>query len=153
MEFTRELGRHDDRLACLHLRQIEQIIDQLCQVLRRLADEPDLRLLLAGQLAVAAVQQQPRQRQDRIERGAELVTHVRQELRFQFVRTTQMVGALVQLGVQRDHAAIGVLQFLIEPFQLLLARFQLIQLHHDLLILLGGSPPWRRADHPTPRSP
>ncbi len=117
-----ELGRHDDGLACLDLGQIEQIIHQFGQVLRRLANEADLRLLLAGQLAVAAIQQQPRQRQDRIQRRAEFVAHVRQELRFQFVRAPQMVGALIQLGIQRDHAAIGILQFLIEPFQILLAR-------------------------------
>ena len=72
-------GRHDDRLARFHLGKVQQIVDQLGQVLGRLADEADLRLLLRRQLAVAARQQQPRQRQDRVERRAELVTHVREE--------------------------------------------------------------------------
>ncbi len=46
-----------------------------------------------------------------------------------------MIGALVQLGVQRDDAAIGVLQLLIEPLQVLLARSQLFELHQNLLVL------------------
>ena len=61
------------------------------------------------------VQQQPRQRQDRVQRRAELVAHVREELRLQLVGATQVVGALVQFGVQGDHAAVGVLQLLVEP--------------------------------------
>ena len=48
-----ELDRRDDGLAGLDLGQIEQIVDQLGQVLGRLADEPDLLLLLRRQLAVA----------------------------------------------------------------------------------------------------
>ena len=130
-----ERRRHHDDLAGLHLGEVEQIVDQLGQVLGRLADEADLRLLLRRQLAVAARQQQPRQRQDRVQRRAELVAHVRQELRLQLVRATQMIGALVQLGIQRDDAAVGVLQFLIEPLQVLLARLQLLELQQDLLVL------------------
>ena len=46
-----------------------------------------------------------------------------------------MIGALVQLGIQCDDAAIGVLQFLIEPLQVLLARSQLVHLQQNLLVL------------------
>ena len=110
-----ERRRHAPRLAGLDLGEVEQVVDQLGQVLGRLADEADLRLLLRGQLAVAARQQQPRQRQDRVQRRAELVAHVRQEPRLQLVGAAQVVGALVELGVQRDDAAVGVLQLLVEP--------------------------------------
>ena len=82
----------------------------------------DLLFLLRRQLAVGAVQQQPRQRQDRVQRRAELVAHVGQEVRLQLVGPPQMVGPLVQFGIQRDDAAIGVLQFLVELVQLLLPR-------------------------------
>ena len=60
---------------------------------------------------------------------------MRQEFRLQLVRAAQVVGALVQLGIQRDDAAVGVLQFLVEPLQVLLARPQLIHLQQNLLIL------------------
>ena len=50
-------GRDHD-LARLHLGQIEQIVDQLGEILRRFADEPDLLALLVAELAVGAVQQQ-----------------------------------------------------------------------------------------------
>ena len=106
--------RRHHRLARFHLGEIQQIVDQLSQVLRSLADEADLCLLLRRQLAVTARQQQPRQRQDRVERRAKFVAHVREEFRFQLVRAAQMIGALIELGIQRDDAAIGVLQFLIE---------------------------------------
>ena len=61
------------------------------------------------------VEQQPRQRQDRVQRRAELVAHVGQEARLQLVGAAQVVGLLVELGVQRDHAAVGVLQLAVEP--------------------------------------
>ena len=60
---------------------------------------------------------------------------MREEFRFQLVRATQVIGALVQLGVQRDDAAIGVLELLIEPLQVLLARSQLVHLQQNLLVL------------------
>ena len=145
-----ERRRHHHGLACLDLGEVEQVVHQLGQVLRRLADEADLRLLLGRQLAVAARQQQPRQRQDRVQRRAEFVAHVRQELRLQLVRAPQVIGALVQLGIQRDDAAVGVLQFLIEPLQILLARLQLLELQQDLLILPADFRHRRRAGRPRP---
>ena len=48
-----ELGGPDDDLARLDLGEVEQVVHQLGQVLGRLADEADLRLLLGGQVAVA----------------------------------------------------------------------------------------------------
>ena len=43
-----ELGRRDHDLAGLDLGEVEQVVDQLGQVLRRLADELDLLLLLGA---------------------------------------------------------------------------------------------------------
>ena len=55
-----------------------------------------------------------RQRQDRVQRRAELVAHVRQEARLQLVGAPQVIGLLVELGVERDDAAVGVLQLAVE---------------------------------------
>ena len=98
-------------LARLDLGEIEQIVDQLGQVLA-----PPVRMkrtcfsCSARELAVAARQQQARQRQDRVQRRAELVAHVGRKLRLHLVGAPQVVGPLVELGIQRDDAAVGVLQ-------------------------------------------
>ena len=130
-----ELGRAHHRLAGLDLGDVEQIVDQLGQVLRRLADEIDLPLLLGRQLPVAARLQQARERQDRVERRAELMAHIGEEARFQLVGPAQMVGAVGELGVERDDAAIGVLQLLVHLLQPFLALPQLLQLQQIFLVL------------------
>jgi hypothetical protein len=48
------------------------------------------------------------------------MAHVRQEARFHLVGAPQVVGLLVELGVQRDDAAVRVLELAIEPRELLL---------------------------------
>ena len=48
-----------------------------------------------------------------------------------------MIGAFVELGVQRHHAAICILQFLVQPLQLFLPGAELVHLHQDLLVLLA----------------
>ena len=79
--------------------------------LGRLADEADLLLLLVRELAVDAVEQEARQREDRVQRRAELVAHVGQEARLQSRSARlELVGLLVELGVERDDAAVGVLE-------------------------------------------
>ena len=88
------------------------------------------------QLAVDAVEQQPRQRQDRVQRRAELVAHVREEARLHLVRAPQVLGLLVELGVQRDHAAVGVLELAVQPRQLVLPLPQLVERAQQLLVLL-----------------
>ena len=47
-----------------------------------------------------------------------------------------MVGLLVELGVQRDDAAVGVLELAIEPRELVLALAQLGERAQQLLVLL-----------------
>ena len=126
----------DRRLAGLDAGQIEQVVDQLAEVFGRFADELHLRLLLLVSTPSVCAEQQPGQRQDRIERRAELVRHVRQEARFQLVGAPQVVGPLVEFGIERHDAAIGVLQFLVQMHQLVAACFQLLKLEQHFAVLL-----------------
>jgi hypothetical protein len=87
--------------------------------------------------AVSLPEQQPGQREDRIERRAELVRHVRQKAGFQLVGAPQMVGPLVEFGIQSHDAAIGVLQFLVQMEQLIAAFFQLLKLEQHFPVLLS----------------
>ena len=67
---------------------------------------------------------------------AELVAHVGEEARLHLVRAPQVLGLLVQLGVERDHAAVRVLQLAVEAHQVLLAPAQLVEDVQQLLVLL-----------------
>ena len=120
--FGAALDRGHDDLAGFNFGEIEQVVDELGQIFRRLADEVNLFLLLGRQLAVTARKQQARQRQDRVERGAEFVAHIGEKARVQLVRAAQMVGALVKLGIERDDAPISVMELLVEQRQLFLPR-------------------------------
>ena len=64
------------------------------------------------------------------------MAHVGEESGLHLVGATQVVGLLVQLRVERHHAAVGVLQLAVEPAQLLLAGTQLFQRPQQLLVLL-----------------
>src|SRR3989475_3509935 len=82
------------------------------------------------------IEEQSRERQNRVQRCAELVAHVRQEARLQDVGAAEMVGFLVQLRVERHHAAVLVLQLGVEPHQLVLPAAQLLEHPQQLLVLL-----------------
>ena len=71
-------------------------------------DELDLLLLLVGQRAVEPVEQDPGDAADRAERRPELVAHVRQEPALQVGGLAQPVGVVVELGVQREDALVGL---------------------------------------------
>ena len=64
------------------------------------------------------------------------MAHVGEEAGLQFVGAPQVVGLFIQLGVERDHAAIGVLQFAIEPRQVRLARADFLQRREQFLVLM-----------------
>ena len=98
--------------ARLRLGQVEQLVDQPQQVARRGADQPHLAGLLTGERVGGGVGQQPGQADDRGDRGAQLVADVRQEPALRLTRGPQLGGLLVQLGVERHHAAVGLLQLL-----------------------------------------
>ena len=130
-----EADRAHFHLAGLDLGQVEQVIHQVVQRDRSLQDEVDLLVLFGRQLAVDPVQQQLRERADRAQRGAEFVAHIRQEARLHLVGAAQVVGFFIQLGVQGNHAAVGVFQFARQFQQFLLARLQLGQRGHQFLVL------------------
>ena len=132
-----ELRRPHDRLARLHRREVEQVVHQLGQVVGGLADIAHLPALLRGERAVAVVEQERRQRQHRVQRRAELVAHVRQKARLELVGAPQRIRLLVELGVERDHAAVGVLELGVEARQLLLALAELLERADQLLVLLA----------------
>src|SRR5262249_47528182 len=85
-------------LPGFHLGESEQIVDQLEQTFGRTPDVSDLPLLFRRQLAIDAIEQQARQRQNRVERRAKLMTHVREEAGLQLACLAQLLGALVELG-------------------------------------------------------
>ena len=123
-------------LAGLDLAQVEQVVDQRRELLGSLADVLHLLFLLRRQLAVEPVQQDLRQRQDRVHGRAELVTDARQESRLGLVGGAQVRGALVQLRIQRHHAAVRVFELGIQSRQLFLAQPQLFQAAQQVAILL-----------------
>ena len=99
----RERERH---AAGFDLREIERGVDQREQVLavpRHRLGELALRV---AELAGAAVQQQIRESDDRVERGAQLVRHVGEEL------VLELGGALQLdvLGAERELVAAALLQ-------------------------------------------
>ena len=61
--------------------------------------------------------------------------NVGKKLGLQIGSPPQVVGALVELGVKRDHAAVRVFQLAIQQRQLFLARAQLLQRLQQLLVL------------------
>ena len=87
-------------------------------------------------LLFAIVDQQVAQPDDRVDRRPELVRHVRQEARLEFVGAPEVIGLLVELRVERDHASIGVFQLAIEMGQLLLLPLQFVKRTQQFLVLL-----------------
>ena len=69
-------------------------------------------------------------------RGPELVAHVRQKPRLEFVGSPQVIRAIVQLRVQGDDAAVGLLQLAIEPRELVLPVLQGAERQEQLAILM-----------------
>src|SRR5262249_4262160 len=98
----RERHGLDLDLSGLDLRQIQKIVHQVQQVLRRAADVAALAFLLGLEVAVDAIEQQSRQRQYRVQRRSELVTHVRKEARLEVARLPQLLRALIELGIERN---------------------------------------------------
>ena len=123
------------RLARFDLGEIEQVVDQLRELFRRFADVEDLRRRLASE-PLAVVEHQVRQPEDRVHRRAELVGHVREEARLQLVGAAEMIRLLIELGVERDDAAVGVFQLAIEVDQLLLLALEVVERAQQRLVLL-----------------
>ncbi len=125
----------NDGLAGFHPGKVEQIVDELGQLFGRLADVDRLGLRVEA-VTLPIVDEQVGESDDRVHRRAELVRHVGQEPRFEVVGAPQVIGLLVQLGVERDHAAVGVLQLAIEVRELLVLPLQFVERAEQRLVLL-----------------
>ena len=132
---SKSAGPHDG-LAGFDLGEVEQVVDQLGQLFGGLADVAELRFRRRGRSLLAFLDQQIAQPDDRVHRRAELVGHVREEARLQLVGAAQVIGSLVELGVERDDAAVGVFELAIEAHELLLLALQLVERAQQLLVLL-----------------
>ena len=96
--------------AGLRLGQVEQVVDQRQQVGRGAADQLDLAALVVGELVRGLIGEQPPEADDRGDRRAQLMADVGQEPALRLAGRPQLHRLLVQLGVERDHAAVGLLQ-------------------------------------------
>ena len=102
----------------------------------RLPDEADLALLLGlERRRRRAPRAAARERLDRVHRRAELVAHVREEARLHLVGAPQVIRLLVELRVERDDAAVRVLELAVEALELLLAAPELVERAQQLLVL------------------
>ena len=128
------IGVHD-RLTGLDSREVEQVVDERKQRLGAVADVDDLALLLLGQRSVGPIEQQVAQSQHRAQGCPQLVAHAGQESRLGLAVAPQLLGTLVELGVQRHHTAVGFLELAVEARELLSARGQLLECAHQLLVL------------------
>jgi hypothetical protein len=70
------------------------------------------------------------------------VAHVGEEFRLQLVGPPEVVGPLVELGVERYDASVGVLQFLVKLGECLLPVLQLLDLPQHFLVLAPDLVDW-----------
>ena len=156
--------RVDLHLARLDLGQVEDVGDQRQQVGARLVDRAGELDLLVGQVLRRVVGQQLGQDQQRVERRAQLVAHVGQELALVARGQRELLGAFLErqaraldlgvldldvavlLGEQRRlllQLLVGLAQLLLLGLQQLLGRAQRLRLLLELgvgaleLVLLG----------------
>ncbi len=132
-------GRADVHLAGLDLGQVEDVVDQLEQVGAGAVDGVGELDLLGREVALVVVGEQLGQDQQRVERGAQLVRHVGEELALVPGGQGELFGALLQdLPGLLDLAVLDLdvavllgellgllLQLLVGALQFLLACFQL----------------------------
>ncbi len=131
-------------------RAVEQLVDEREQRRRALAQEPDLLRLVGVEVGV---REERGEADDRVHGRAQLVADVPQEAGLRLVGGGELAPALVELGVQRDDAGVGLLelrrelvvhredpavrllQLLVEAPQLVLLVRQLVERPHELGVL------------------
>ncbi len=123
-------------LTGLHLGKVEKVVDQFVEALGGFPDEKYLALLLFGEIALGVIEQEPGQREDGVQRGTELVTHVGEEAGLHLVCAAQVVGLIVELGVEGNYAAVGIFEFAIETHQFVLPGGKLFQNADQFAVLL-----------------
>ena len=145
-----DVGGVDVHLAGLDLGQVEDVVDQLQQVRAGAVDGLRELHLPAVEVAVGVVGQQLGEDQQRVERGPQLVRHVREELRLVARRQRELLGAVLERpagvldlevldldgAVLLGQQARLLLQLGVALLQLALLRLQLAR----LVLQLGGEP-------------
>src|SRR5581483_3569464 len=139
----RDVGDSNVHLPGLDLRQVEDVVDQLEQVGARLVDRLRELDLLLRQVLLGVLRQQLREDEQRVERRAQLVAHVREELALVAGRERELLRALLQGGPRELDLAVLDLDpavLLLEELCLLLELLvRLLQ-----LLLLGLQQLFRR---------
>ena len=119
----------DDAPAGLDAGQVEQVVHHLRQRQRGASrTKRTWRSCSSVERAVDPIHQQPGDVEDGVERRPELVADVGQEPGLELRGAGQVGRLLVQLGVERQHAAVGLRQLLVQP----------LDLHLPLAHLLAG---------------
>src|SRR4029079_2633918 len=143
-----QVGRIDQHRAGLDLRQVEDVVDQRQQVVARGEDRLRELHLLRREIALGVAGELVGQDQQAVERRAQLVRHVREELGLVLRGERQLLGLFLQrlprlldflvlaldllvlVGQQAGlvlELLVGLLQFLLPALQLLRQRLRLRQ--------------------------
>ena len=122
-------------LPGLDLREVEDVVDQLEEIGAGLVDRPGELDLLVGQVLLGVLREQLREDEQRVERRAQLVAHVREELALVLRRERELLRALLQrcareldLAVLDLDAAVLLLEQLRLLLELLVRLLQLFLL-------------------------
>src|SRR5207245_3119382 len=98
-------------LAGLDLREVEHVVDELEQVLARLANVAEEALLPIAERGGDLFGEQPRKTKDRVEGRSELVAHIREELGLHSSRLTEFVirgsEICIEAGAAEDDRGLG----------------------------------------------
>ncbi len=108
----RIIGERERELAGLDLGQVEHVVDQAEQVLAVALDPLEHVAHLLGRFAVDAVADQLGVAEDGVERRAQLVAHIGEELRLVLARLRELPALVLDLVEQphvldRDHRLVG----------------------------------------------
>jgi hypothetical protein len=103
----------DLHFARFDFAQVENLVDEVEQIAARSPDRVGELDLFVGQVLFLVVREQFGQNQHRVERCAQLVAHVGQELRLVFGRERQLFGFFFQCGARQLDFAVLVLDLLV----------------------------------------
>ncbi len=123
-------------LAGFDARQIQHLVDQGQKIFAGGVDGPGELDLLVGEVARGVLGQQVRQQQHAVQRRAQLVRHVGQELRLVRADSGQLGGLVLQVGAGVGQLEVAGLQRVTLIFQLLGSQAQL-KVGLAQLVLLG----------------
>ena len=129
--------------ARLDLGEVQDVVDQAQQVRARAVDRAGELDLPRGEVGVRVLGEQPGQQQQRVQRRAQLVAHVRHELGLVLAGLGELLGLLLHAAPGRVELDVLDLDVAVLPGQLLGLLLQLgvgpLQLGR-LVLQLGGEP-------------